>query len=323
MFDLKQVRCFVAVAGEMNFARAAEEMNMTQSPLRRQVRLLEQELGVHLLDRGAGQVQLTRPGRAFLSEARQILHATTVGTAITRQVAAGERGSVTLGFTTTAGYALMPQMVASCLAQLPDVTLLLHEMSSAQQIDEVIAGRMDFGLVWTESTPTLSSMPIASEPLVAALPADDVRLRKASLSPSDFDGRAFIMYDRDGAAHLNGLVSGILEGFAPQLVHHAANAHAILSMVGSGLGAAMVPMSAASLHLRGVSFRPLVCGARAHVATSGVWRGDNSNPALARFLDIIATLPRPLSTTPPVKQRKVDPAIAIARRKMDVVGLVE
>jgi DNA-binding transcriptional LysR family regulator len=299
MFDLKQVRCFVAVAGAMNFARAAKEMNMTQSPLRRQIRLLEVELGVHLLDRGAGHVRLTRPGRTFLSDARQILQATT------------------------AGYVLMPQMVASCRAHLPDVTLLLRELSSAQQIEEVIAGRMDFGLVWTGSAPTLSGMPIASEPLVAALPANDPRLRKTSLSPSDFDGRAFIMYDSDDAAHLNRMVSDVLEGFSPQLVHHAANAHAILSMVGSGLGAAMVPLSAAGLHLSGVSFRPLDCDRCTDVATSGVWRDDNSNPALARFVEIIAKLECAPSAAPSVKQRKIDPAIAIARRKMDVVGLVE
>ncbi|MDB5735356.1 MAG: LysR family transcriptional regulator [Alphaproteobacteria bacterium] len=321
MFDLKQVRCFVAVAGEMNFARAAKEMNMTQSPLRRQIRLLEEDLGVHLLDRGAGHVRLTRPGRTFLSDARQILQATTAGTAITRQVASGERGTITLGFTTTAGYVLMPQMVASCRAHLPDVTLLLREMSSAQQIEEVIAGRMDFGLVWTGSAPVLSGMPMASEPLVAALPANDPRLRKASLSPSDFDGRAFIMYDSDDAAHLNRMVSEVLEGFSPHMVHHAANAHAILSMVGSGLGAAMVPLSAAGLHLSGVSFRPLNCDRCTDVATSGIWRDDNSNPALARFVDIIAKLEP--SAAPSVKQRQVDPAIAIARRKMDVVGLVE
>lgn len=321
MFDLKQVRCFVAVAGEMNFARAAREMNMTQSPLRRQIRLLEQELGVDLLDRAAGSVQLTRPGRTFLSEARQILQATKAGATLTRQVASGERGTITLGFTTAAGYALMPQMVTSCQARLPDVTLLLQEMTSAQQAEEVLAGRMDFGLVWGASAPPLASMPIASEPLVAALPAGDARLCKSALSPSDFDDRPFIMYDRDGASYLYGIVSEILDGVAPRLVHHAANAHAILSMVGSGLGAAIVPQSAAGLHLHGVSFRPLDCSA--NVETWGVWRADNASPALMRFLDIIGTLARPRSAPPPVKQRQVDPAIAVARRKMDVVSLVK
>ena len=287
MFDLKQLRCFVAVADELHFARAATGMNMTQSPLRRQIRLLEQDLGVHLLDRDAKNVQLTRTGRAFLTDARQILQATRVGTAITRQVAAGVRGTVALGFTATAGYAIMPKIVASCRAQLPNVELSLHEMSSSQQMEEVVAGRLDFGLVWAGAEYPLSSMSLAAEPLVAALPTHDARLRKAVLSPSDFDGRAFIMYDRDGAPYLNGIVTQMLDGFAPQLVYHATNAHAILSMVGSGLGAAMVPRSAAGLGLQNVSFRPLACGRRVQVETCGVWGNDNSNPALPRFLNVI------------------------------------
>jgi len=323
MFDMKQLRCFVAVADEQHFARAASEMNMTQSPFRRQIRLLEQELGVQLLVRGSRHVRLTRPGRAFLSDARHILQATTAGTAITRQVAAGERGTVSLGFTTAAGYTLMPQIVAACRAQLPGVAVVLHEMSSAQQDEALIAGRLDFGLVWAGTTPALSCMPLGAEPLVAALPAHDARLREASLSASDFHNQPFIMYDRDGAAYLHGIISDLLEGFTPCVIQHVTNAHAILSMVGSGLGAAMVPLSAAGLHVNGVSFRPLDCDGRDLVEIHGVWRNEISNPALARFLSVVATLPRRLSAAPAIKQREVNPAIIVARRKMDVVGFVE
>lgn len=323
MFDLKQLRCFVVVAEELHFASAAAEMNMTQSPFRRQIRLLEKELGVQLLERESKHVRLTRPGRAFLTDARRILQATTAGTAITRQVAAGERGTIALGFTTSAGYTLMPQIVAACRAQLPNVALVLHEMPSTQQAEALVAGRLDFGLAWAGTTAALSSMPLATESLVAALPAHDARLREASLSASDFDNRAFIMYDRDGALYLHDLVSEYLEGFNPRLIQHVTNAHAILSMVGSGMGAAIVPLSAAGLHVSGVSFRPLDCERRYLAKTCGIWRGDVSNPALDRFLRVMAALPRQLLTAPTIKQRQVDPAVAIARGKMDIVGFVE
>ena len=323
MFDLKQLRCFVAVAEELHFARAAGEMNMTQSPFRRQIRLLEQALGVQLLDRGSRHVRLTRPGRTFLADARLILQAATAGTTITRQVAAGERGTIALGFTTAAGYGLMPRIVAACRTQLPDVTLALQELPSGQQVESILTGRLDFGLVWAGTTAALCCMPLAAEPLVAALPAHDARLRKASLSPGDFDNGAFIMYDSDGASYLHGLVSQLLEDFAPCLVQHVSSAHAILSMVGSGMGAALVPLSAAGLHVRGVGFRPLDCEQGHLVETHGVWRGDSPNPALTRFLGVLAELPRQPSAAPPVKQRQVDPAIAIARCKADAVSLVE
>lgn len=323
MFDLKQLRCFVAVAEELHFARAASEMNMTQSPFRRQIRLLEQELGVQLFDRGSRQVQLTRCGRAFLTDARHILDAAMTGTALTRQVAAGQRGTIALGFTTTAGYALMPRLVAACRAQLPDIVLSLHELSSAQQAGELLDGRLDFGLVWAGTAPALSCMPLAAEPLVAAFPVHDARLRKATLSPADFSGHPFIMYDRDGAPYLHDIVSSVLEGCTPQRVQHVANGHAILGMVGSGLGAALVPLSAAGLHVQDVGFRPLDCGGRGQVETHGAWRGDNSNPALARFLNVIRPVTSPFSAAPAVQQGNVDPAVAIARREMDLVGLME
>jgi DNA-binding transcriptional LysR family regulator len=322
MFDLKQLRCFVAVAEELHFARAAGEMNMTQSPFRRQIRLLEQALGVQLLDRDSKHVRLTRPGRALLNDARLILQAASTGTTITRQVAAGERGTITLGFTTAAGYALMPQIVATCRAQLPDLTLVLQEMSSDQQVELILTGRLDFGLVWAGTAVTLTCMSLAAEPLVAALPAHDARLRKASLSPGDFDNDAFIMYDSEGDSYLHDVVSEMLEDCAPCPVQHVTSAHAMLSMVSSGIGAALVPLSAAGLHVNGVSFRAMDCEQGHLVETQGVWRSDISNPALARFLGVLATLP-PQSATPSVKQRQVDPAVAIARRKVDVVGFVE
>jgi DNA-binding transcriptional LysR family regulator len=170
---------------------------------------------------------------------------------------------------------------------------------------------------------TLDCMSLAAEPLVAALPAHDARLRKGALSPCDFDNDAFIMYDSEGASYLHGVVSEFLKDLTPCLVQHATSAHAILSMVGSGMGAALVPLSAAGLHVSGVGFRALDCEQGHLVETHGVWRGDVSNPALARFLSVLTGLPRQLSAAPSVKQRQVDPAVAIARREVDVVGFVE
>jgi DNA-binding transcriptional LysR family regulator len=328
MFDLKQLRCFVTLAGERHFGRAALEMNMTQSPFRRQIRLLEEELGVQLLDRDSRQVELTRPGRAFLIDARHILCATDTVAMVARETAAGVRGNIMLGFTTTAGFSLMPQIVTLCRTHLPNVALALREMSSQEQTAQLKAGGLDIGLIWKGGGPGLSDMPLAVEPLVAALPPRDTRLRKPSLSPRDFHGRAFVMYAPDSAAYLHGIVSRMLdsENCAPHFVQHLPNAHAMLSMVGSGMGAAVVPQSATSLNLEGVKFSPLRCAVRCEAEIHAVWHSDNPNPALARFVQLIGSLSRPQgwgSTAPAIEQGKIDPAVAIARRKMNGVSLVE
>jgi len=99
MFELSQVRCFVAVAEELHFGRAAARLNMTQPPLSRQIQILERILGVKLLQRGNRLVRLTPAGQSFLTEARLILKLTESAALLARRVAEGKAGSVNIGFT--------------------------------------------------------------------------------------------------------------------------------------------------------------------------------------------------------------------------------
>src|SRR5690349_1933379 len=103
MFELSQLRCFVAAAEELHFGRAAERLHMTQPPLSRQIQMLERILGVQLLERTSRVVRLTPAGRGFLPEAQYILRLAEGATAATRRIASGDSGSVTIGFTAAAG----------------------------------------------------------------------------------------------------------------------------------------------------------------------------------------------------------------------------
>lgn len=287
MFDLKQLRCFVAVAEELHFGRAATGMNMTQSPFSRQIKLLEEYLGVQLLDRDR-QVRLTSSGRAFLAEARNILESIETMAAATRQTATGESGSITLGFTTTAGFSLMPEIVMRCRNRLPKISLALRELTSQDQVVALEGGRIDIGLVWPPLNPLTCRMLLAEEPLVAALPAGDPRLQKSALLVSDFHGLPFVTYARDTATYLHDTVASLFEkgGCAPLFAQYLGNAHAILGMVGSGMGAALVPESATRLHLNGVGFRPL-WDTDARVELYAAWSAGNTDPATAKFIEML------------------------------------
>src|SRR5690606_25154416 len=128
MFELSQLRCFVAVAEELHFGRAAQRLNMTQPPLSRQVQLLERILGVVLLDRTSRSVRLTPAGRSFLIEARRILRLAETASLTTRRIASGEEGRVAIGFTAASGYSFLPQLVELSRTRLPGVDLALREM---------------------------------------------------------------------------------------------------------------------------------------------------------------------------------------------------
>ncbi|MFC6046743.1 LysR family transcriptional regulator, partial [Methylobacterium hispanicum] len=86
MFDFSQLRCFVAVAEELHFGRAAARLNMTQPPLSRQIQVLERVLDAQLLDRTSRSVRLTAAGRSFLPEAQRILRLAETAAHVTRQV---------------------------------------------------------------------------------------------------------------------------------------------------------------------------------------------------------------------------------------------
>jgi DNA-binding transcriptional LysR family regulator len=141
MYELSQLRCFVAVAEDLHFGHAAARLHMTQPPLSRQVQLLELALDVRPLERNSRSVRLTPAGRAFLPEARRILRLAEEAALVAKRVARGEAGSVTTGFTAGASYDFVPRLVSLASAELPDVDLVLKELVTRDQLEALSSNR--------------------------------------------------------------------------------------------------------------------------------------------------------------------------------------
>lgn len=290
MFELSQLRCFVAVAEELHFGRAAQRLNMTQPPLSRQVQLLERILGVVLLDRTSRSVRLTAAGRAFLIEARRILRLADSAALATRRIASGDAGRVAVGFTAASGYSFLPNLVNIARTRLPNVDLTLRELVSGEQVEALVTGRIDLGLVRPPLTrPEFDKMRVLSEPLVAALPSGDPRLAKDSIELSDFDALPMVMYSPEGAGYFHDMLIGMFDTIdvSPQYVQHMSQIHSILALVHARIGAAVVPRAAMRLHFDGVEFRPLATTPAEPVELFVAWRRDNDNPSLKPLLDLI------------------------------------
>jgi DNA-binding transcriptional LysR family regulator len=292
MFELSQIRCFVAVAEELHFGRAATRLNMTQPPLSRQIQLLERILGVTLLDRTSRSVRLTPAGRLFLIEARRILRLAESAALATRRVAFGDAGRIAIGFTAASGYSFLPRLVALTRSRLPNVELTLYEMVTVDQMEALVTGRIDVGLVRPPiGRPDFHTRAVLSEALVAALPRGDPRLGKLGLSLADFDGLPLIMYSAEGAGYFHHMLVGLFDQarVSPTYVQHVTQIHSMLALVQANLGAAIVPEAALALHFDDVQFRPIEtdpsCPAQLHMA----WRKDNDNPPLQSFLDLCTT----------------------------------
>ncbi|MCJ2058746.1 LysR family transcriptional regulator [Methylobacterium sp. J-048] len=294
MFDFSQLRCFAAVAEELHFGRAAARLNMTQPPLSRQIQVLERILDVQLLERTSRSVRLTAAGRSFLPEAQRILRLAETATHVTRQVAAGRAGVLKLGFTAASAYDFLPRLVMELRRALPDVTLALREMVSQDQVEELLAGRIDAALVRPPVThPDLIAVRALAEPLVAALPAGNGLAVREHLKPGDLAGEPLVAYAPNEARYFHDLVQGLLAEAAiePRIVQRLTQIHSILALVRAALGLALVPAAAERLRFEGVVFRPLLLPAPRPAELLLAWRRDADEPLIARLVAILAEMP--------------------------------
>ncbi|QNJ92947.1 LysR family transcriptional regulator [Mycolicibacterium fluoranthenivorans] len=288
MFSLARLSCFIAVAEELHFGRAAERLHMTQPPLSRQIQQLEAELGVQLIDRTTRSVMLTPAGIAFLPDARRILQLAESAALTVKRVPAGDLGTVVVGFTAASAHAVLPRLLERTRAKLPDVKLELREMVSAAQIEGLMTGEIDLGMARPPlKRPGIVSRPLLHEQLVAALPAEHPLVSQArQLTLNDLDGQDVIMYSPIQARYFNELLISAftIAGATPRYVQFVTQVHTMLVLVRSAIGIALVPASAATLHPEGVVFRSIGAFRERPVELDAAWRGDSTNPALLRLL---------------------------------------
>jgi DNA-binding transcriptional LysR family regulator len=291
MFEFNQLRCFLAVAEDLHFGRAALRLNMTQPPLSRQIQSLEQELGVTLFERSSRSVRLTPAGRTFLPEARQMLRLAEIAAVSAKRVARGEAGAVTLGFTAGSSYAFLPRLVGLAMAEMPDVDLLLREMTTAVQMEALAAGRLDAGLVRLPvDRRGIELACVMREPLVLAAP-EHHPLAVSNNTPRlrDLDREPLIMYSPTEGRYFYDLTSSLFHAaeVAPIYVQHLSQVHTILALVSAGMGLALVPESASSLRVGGVVLRELRPAPKAVAELHLAWRRGQDNPAFRMFRNLV------------------------------------
>jgi DNA-binding transcriptional LysR family regulator len=283
MFEISQLRCFVAVAEELHFSRAAERLNMTQPPLSRQIRLLEHHVGARLLERNSRSVRLTAAGKAFFPEAARILRMAEEATFTARRVAKGEQGTLAIGFTGGAGYSLLPEVVRRLREHSPGVVLTLKELVSTEQVEALNASQIDLGLLRPHAlNAELESALLATESLMLAIPKGEADGWPLEPTLTDLHGKPFIMYSPYEARPFHQMLSERFEkaGVVPDIVEHIGQVHTMLALVNAGIGAALVAEGATRLHFDGIVVRRIETDAVRMVCA---WRRDNENPILQLF----------------------------------------
>ncbi|MEM5340108.1 LysR family transcriptional regulator [Paraburkholderia azotifigens] len=303
MPDLRQLRYFVTVAEEKHFGRAAARLSMTQPPLSQAIRALEDTLGVELFARTKRSVELTSVGADLLPEVRRLLAGAEGLRPLAQSLARGEAGVLSLAFVSTADYGLLPPLLREFGTRHPRVRLELLEATSDVQIDELVAGRIDAGLVIGPLPPRyasqLSWLPLAREPLVIAMSTEMAarvesnehaaeEWRDAPLSLRQAGDAPLVVFPRRLAPGFYDIIMDCYgaAGLTPRVGQEAIQMQTIVSLVSAGMGVALVPQSLRNLRRTGVVYRPLREAVPA-VVTGLVWRTAEVSPVLAGFIDIV------------------------------------
>ena len=298
MYSLTQLECFVAVAEELHFGAAAERLRMTQPPLSRQIQILERELDTMLFTRTSRSVQLTPAGQSLLPNARRILDLVAKSAVDVRRVASGAAGTLTIAYTAMAAQSALPVFLRTAAAQIPDVTLVLRELVSTDQMDELAKGTVDLGLLRPiVARSGIQSRSITTERMIAAVPADSrIATLPGAMSLIEFSDERLLTYAPAEARYFHDLVLTLFTaaGVAPTIVQYASQVPALLALVQAGLGVALVPESARRFAPEGVVFKDLDTRAPMNkfnsVGLSVAWADDNTNPALRPALDMLMHL---------------------------------
>jgi DNA-binding transcriptional LysR family regulator len=290
--ELRHLRYFVAVAEELNFTRAAERLYMAQPPLSTQIRGLEEELGVQLLERDKRHVHLTQAGRHFLDHARTILASVQSAKNEVKSAAAGEIGRLSVGFTASSVLtSVLPAAIRKYRAAHPRVLMVMNEMTSPQQLDAIHRRTLDFGVLRKPNVGVPTGVTIEEwycAPLVAAMPEQHVLTQGKGISIRQLKDVPLIVYPRDSGIGLYWKVLDLCSraGFRPAAMQEARDASTMIGLVASGFGVAIVPDDTQCIRLPGVLYSQILDKDAVSSLYLG-YRDADANPHLESLLRIL------------------------------------
>ena len=258
--ELRQLRYFTALAEELNFTRAAERLHISQPPLSAQIAQLEVELGVKLFERNSRKVSLTDAGAAFLRDVRVIQSRLKEATQRVQDIHGGLAGRIEIGLSGSHFLGPLPQCISELAQAFPDIDVVLNEMAPNDQIEALREQRIDISISrQLIEDDLLCSEALWPDPLWVALPKTHTLATTHDLLPLNALAKErFIMLRRDTSRFAQHIYNACLtKGFTPNVVHAVAEVPAQLSLVGAGLGIAIVPGSTRRFQSGALAFRPL------------------------------------------------------------------
>lgn len=294
--QLRQLQYFVAVAEELHFARAAERLHMAQPPLSRQISALERDLGVTLFRRSKRRVELTDAGALFLLEARRTLEQADRAALVARRAGRGEVGRLEIAYSSSVPFTpLFPQLMKEFHSAYPELELTLGEMTTREQLEALVDGRLDIGFV---RPPILYPRPRAlalrtllREPFLVAFHRNHPLAHKSKLTMAALAKERFVMYPANYGTGFYDQITKLCRnaGFEPIVSQEAKQITAILSLVSAGVGITLIPASMKNIATNDIVYRT-IDGAAAEAEVALAYRREDRSNAIKAFVKLAGKL---------------------------------
>ncbi len=290
--EIRQIKCFVAVAEELHFRKAAERVGMAQTAISAQIRNLEQELGFPLFFRTTRHVSLTQAGSVFLNEARIVLERLENGVEAAREAAKSGLDRVRIGGIDAALIWFLPAVINDFRRSFPDVFLPLTEVTASDtQVQELLRHRIDVAFFRPPADISGATWEtLFEEHVFVALPEDSELARFDSLKAEQLARENLISYPRPARPYLAKMVVESFEAInaKPRIVFEVIDKYTLTRMIAQGMGVGLVPQWLTLNPVEGVTFRPY-SSAVSRLQFGVAWRSNDQGATLHAFVDAART----------------------------------
>ncbi len=273
------------MAEDLSFRRAAERLFITQPPLSRQIKMLEDSLGIRLFDRDRRGVRLTEAGTRFLVDARSLVNESEQVRARFSPGQNNVQAELTLGITTVIDAGLFAWVEVAFAQRFPGARLTVKRQISSQSIRDLNRGHLDVAVIGLPSrTEGLTTTHLFDDRMVACMASDHPAAKKRLVSIREFAQDKLFWFDRKLNPAYHDHCQKIFDrlGFRPERIPEPADHHVLLGLVASGQGVALVPQSLKSITRKGVSYKEIREGDQLKISVGAAYReAEQSESVLA------------------------------------------
>jgi DNA-binding transcriptional LysR family regulator len=268
--ELRHIRSFLSIAETLHFGRTAELIHISQPALSLQIRALEEEIGVRLFERNRRKTTLTAAGAAFRDDAAAALSQLEQAIRRARLAANGKLGLLRIGFVSTAGSEIVPNIVRQFRQLNPEVEFSLRNILTAEQVQMLETGSLDIGFLRVPigEHSALDVVTVHREPFVLVVPSSHKLAKRKRVRLREVAGQDFVMYERTYAPGFHDLMVGILRdaGIVPSVTQTAVEIPTLISLVASGMGITIMPASVVKHYVASV----VACGILDRIPTTEI-----------------------------------------------------